>query len=58
MWLDRTVRVWAQIISRVPYDVGHDTSVNQIAWHPNGAYVFSASDQADKSIRMFGPLSR
>lgn len=33
--------------------VGHDTSVNQVAWHPNGAYVFSASDQADKTIRMW-----
>jgi transcription initiation factor TFIID subunit 5 len=33
--------------------VGHDTSVNQVAWHPNGAYVFSASDQADKSVRMW-----
>jgi transcription initiation factor TFIID subunit 5 len=33
--------------------VGHDSSVNQIAWHPNGAYVFSASDQVDKSVRMW-----
>jgi transcription initiation factor TFIID subunit 5 len=33
--------------------VGHDTNVNQIAWHPNGAYVFSASDQADKTVRMW-----
>lgn len=33
--------------------VGHDTSVNQVAWHPNGAYVFSASDEADKTVRMW-----
>jgi len=33
--------------------VGHDTSVNQVAWHPNGAYVFSSSDQEDKTIRMW-----
>jgi transcription initiation factor TFIID subunit 5 len=33
--------------------VGHDTNVNQIAWHPNGAYIFSASDQADKTVRMW-----
>lgn len=33
--------------------VGHDSNVNQIAWHPNGAYIFSASDQADKTVRMW-----
>lgn len=33
--------------------VGHDSNVNQIAWHPNGAYVFSASDQVDKTVRMW-----
>jgi transcription initiation factor TFIID subunit 5 len=33
--------------------IGHDSNVNQIAWHPNGAYIFSASDQADKSVRMW-----
>jgi transcription initiation factor TFIID subunit 5 len=33
--------------------VGHDTSVNRVAWHPNGAYVFSASDTVDKTIRMW-----
>lgn len=33
--------------------VGHDSNVNQVAWHPNGAYVFSASDQVDKSVRMW-----
>ena len=51
---DRTVRVWAQDkISPVRMMVGHDTSCNQLAWHPNGAYIFSASDQADKTIRMW-----
>ena len=33
--------------------VRHDTNVNQVAWHPNGAYIFSASDQADKTVRMW-----
>jgi transcription initiation factor TFIID subunit 5 len=33
--------------------VGHDSNVNQVAWHSNGAYVFSASDQADKTVRMW-----
>ena len=33
--------------------VGHDSNVNQVAWHPNGAYIFSASDQVDKTVRMW-----
>lgn len=33
--------------------VGHDTSISALAWHPNGTYVFSASDETDKSIRMW-----
>jgi len=33
--------------------VGHDTSVNQVAWHVNGCYIFSASDTTDKTIRMW-----
>ena len=37
--------------------VGHDSNVNQIAWHPNGAYVFSASDGADKTVRMWSFVS-
>ena len=37
--------------------IGHDSSVNQIAWHPNGAYIFSASDQVDKSVRMWSFVS-
>lgn len=51
---DHTVRVWAQDhISYLRMMVGHDSSVSQVAWHPNGAYVFSASDQVDKSVRMW-----
>lgn len=37
--------------------VGHDSNVNQIAWHPNGAYIFSASDNMDKSVRMWSFVS-
>jgi transcription initiation factor TFIID subunit 5 len=33
--------------------VGHDTSISALAWHPNGLYIFSASDEMDKSIRMW-----
>jgi len=33
--------------------VGHDTPISAIAWHPNGVYVFSASDETDKTIRMW-----
>jgi transcription initiation factor TFIID subunit 5 len=33
--------------------VGHDTSISAIVWHPNGMYVFSASDETDKSVRMW-----
>lgn len=51
---DKTVRVWSQDhISALRLLVGHDTSVNKVAWHPNGAYVFSASDQGDKTVRMW-----
>jgi transcription initiation factor TFIID subunit 5 len=51
---DKTVRIWTQDhISYVRMMVGHDSSVNQIAWHPNNAYVFSASDQVDKTVRMW-----
>lgn len=51
---DKTVRIWTQDhISFVRMLVGHDSSVNQIAWHGNGAYVFSASDQVDRSVRMW-----
>ena len=51
---DKTVRVWGQDhISFLRMMVGHDSNVNQVAWHPNGAYIFSASDQADKTVRMW-----
>jgi len=51
---DKTVRIWGQDhISYLRMMVGHDTNVNQVAWHPNGAYVFSASDYHDKCVRMW-----
>jgi transcription initiation factor TFIID subunit 5 len=37
--------------------VGHDSSVNQVAWHPNGAYVFSSSDGVDKAVRMWSVVT-
>jgi transcription initiation factor TFIID subunit 5 len=37
--------------------VGHDTSISALAWHPNGTYVFSASDETDKSIRMWSVVT-
>lgn len=37
--------------------VGHDTSISALAWHPNGLYVFSASDETDKSIRMWSVVT-
>jgi transcription initiation factor TFIID subunit 5 len=37
--------------------VGHDASISAIAWHPNGTYVFSASDETDKSIRMWSVVT-
>ncbi|KAK7995824.1 WD40/YVTN repeat-like-containing domain protein [Apiospora marii] len=51
---DKTVRVWSQDhASAQRLLVGHDTSISTLTWHPNGAYVFSASDESDKSIRMW-----
>jgi len=51
---DKTVRIFMQDhASAQRILVGHDTSISAIAWHPNGAYVFSASDETDKSIRMW-----
>lgn len=55
---DKSVRVWVQ--DKISYQrmmIGHDTNVNKVAWHPNGAYVFSASDQADKSVRMWSVVT-
>jgi transcription initiation factor TFIID subunit 5 len=37
--------------------VGHDTSISALAWHPNGTYIFSASDEMDKSIRMWSIIT-
>jgi transcription initiation factor TFIID subunit 5 len=52
--LDKTLRVWTQDhISYVRMMIGHDSNVNRLTWHPNGAYVFSASDHADKTVRMW-----
>ncbi|TLD10657.1 hypothetical protein PgNI_05810 [Pyricularia grisea] len=51
---DKTVRVFMQDhASAQRIMVGHDTSISALAWHPNGTYVFSASDEQDKSIRMW-----
>ncbi|KAK4148264.1 uncharacterized protein C8A04DRAFT_24066 [Dichotomopilus funicola] len=51
---DKTVRVFSQDhASAQRLMVGHDTSISALAWHPNGTYVFSASDEMDKSIRMW-----
>lgn len=55
---DRTVRVFMQDhASAQRIMVGHDTSISAIAWHPNGTYVFSASDGIDKSIRMWSVVT-
>jgi transcription initiation factor TFIID subunit 5 len=37
--------------------VGHDSAAIQVAWHPNGAYVFSASDFQDKTVRMWSMVT-
>jgi transcription initiation factor TFIID subunit 5 len=37
--------------------VGHDTAISAITWHPNGLYIFSASDETDKSIRMWSVVT-
>ncbi|KAL8282623.1 hypothetical protein RB597_010042 [Gaeumannomyces tritici] len=51
---DKTVRVFMQDhASAQRIMVGHDTGITALAWHPNGTYVFSASDEQDKSIRMW-----
>lgn len=51
---DKTVRVFSQDhASAQRLMVGHDTSISALAWHPNGTYIFSASDEMDKSIRMW-----
>lgn len=51
---DKVVRIWAQDrVTSLRECVGHDDSISAITWHPNGLYVFSASDMTDKSIRMW-----
>lgn len=51
---DKVARVWMQDhASPQRLLVGHDTTISALAWHPNGSYVFSASDETDKSIRMW-----
>lgn len=55
---DKTVRVFMQDhASAMRLMVGHDTSISALAWHPNGTYVFSASDETDKSIRMWSVVT-
>lgn len=55
---DKTVRVFSQDhASAQRLLVGHDTSISALAWHPNGTYVFSASDEMDKSIRMWSIIT-
>lgn len=51
---DKTVRIFTQDhASAQRLLVGHNTSISSIAWHSNGAYVFSVSDETDKTIRMW-----
>ncbi|KYK57093.1 putative transcription initiation factor TFIID 100Kda [Drechmeria coniospora] len=51
---DKVLRIWMQDhASPQRLMVGHDTAISAIAWHPNGMYVFSASDETDKTIRMW-----
>src|SRR6185312_987169 len=55
---DKTVRIFTQDhASAQRILVGHDTPISAIAWHPNGTYVFSASDETDKSIRMWSIIT-
>lgn len=55
---DKIVRVWMQDhASPQRLMVGHDTALSAIAWHPNSTYVFSASDETDKSIRMWSVVT-
>ncbi|KAK3685811.1 WD40-repeat-containing domain protein, partial [Podospora appendiculata] len=55
---DRIVRVFAQDhASPARIMIGHDTSISAIAWHPNGTYVFTASDETDKTIRMWSVIT-
>lgn len=51
---DKVLRIWTQErVTSVRECIGHDDSISAMTWHPNGLYVFSASDETDKSIRMW-----
>lgn len=51
---DRTARLWSTAhIAPLRLFVGHDSDVDTIAWHPNSAYIFTASGNPDRSIRMW-----
>ncbi|KAM4064357.1 TFIID subunit NTD2 domain-containing protein [Hirsutella rhossiliensis] len=55
---DKVARVWMQDhASPQRLLVGHDTAISALTWHPNGSYVFSASDETDKSIRMWSVVT-
>lgn len=55
---DQVLRIYAQDSITSKRDcVGHDSSISAITWHPNGTYVFSASDQTDRSIRMWSVVT-
>lgn len=51
---DCTARMWSTShISPHRLFVGHDSDVDVCCWHPNSAYVFTASGAADRSVRMW-----
>lgn len=51
---DRTARLWSTAhIAPLRLFVGHDSDVDTVAWHPNSAYIFTASGNPDRSIRMW-----
>lgn len=51
---DRTARLWSTAqIAPLRLFVGHDSDVDVVAWHPNSAYVFTASSMPDRSVRMW-----
>ncbi|CRK41540.1 hypothetical protein BN1723_015929 [Verticillium longisporum] len=38
-------------------DTGGNIIISALAWHPNGTYLFTASDETDKSIRMWSVVT-
>ncbi|KAL1305998.1 hypothetical protein AAFC00_004131 [Neodothiora populina] len=51
---DRTARLWSTAhIAPHRLFVGHDSDVDVTAWHPNSAYIFTASGSPDRSVRMW-----